>query len=90
MNPTDTLEQIELTLTKMSQAAWVLGLEKLATDLQELAVETMLCRKRIEYQNTNSLEKLPENTITITVHGGVVEEVDGLPPGFNLEINDLD
>ena len=29
-------------------------------------------------------------TIKITVQGGVVVEVEGLPPGYDYEINDLD
>jgi len=36
-------------------------------------------------------EKMDQNrTIKITVKGGVVVEVGGIPPGYDFEINDLD
>ena len=35
-----------------------------------------------------SVSKMP--TITIRVEGGIVTDVEGLPPEWDVEINDLD
>ena len=65
------------------------GIENLLAYLQEAAAK-VLGRKTARVRSKQRLGKEKLKTITVTLQGGLVADVDGIPPGYRVRVLDMD